>query len=79
MGETYFLITWEEDGVRIEQMGKEQLTRELAEGDIDGAVCLKGVPSCTNTAYWGEGGALIIKGSIIVPKPVKVVETYTID
>jgi len=32
-----------------------------------------------DTNYWPEEGCLIIKGRVVEPKPVKIVEEYEVD
>jgi len=77
--DTYFVVTWDEDGASIDEMDVAELERQLADDSLNGGECLPRVPDDADTNYWPEGRALIIKGRIVVPKAVKVVERYEVD
>ena len=72
---TYFLIYSSEDGISVTPYKKDDLLEVLKENreyyeyvsDL----------SEHDPEYW-EGNVLIIKGEIITPKPIKVVEEYEV-
>ena len=82
MEEQYFVITQSDGDVNIDAITRSELEQRLRK-DEDGDcyygsnivfkknILEHGVPS-----YWGDRSVLIIKGKIVVPEPVSVVETY---
>jgi hypothetical protein len=67
----YTIITSDEDGVRIQQMSKAQLERELA-NDYWGEdmVWVDRMPDRTDPQEWGSIGSIgvIIRGEIVTPE-----------
>ena len=78
-GDTYFVISWGKGVTEIGEMDVVEIERELADESLPGGQCLSRCPDEPDTNYWPEGGTLIIKGKIVVPRPVKVVERYEIE
>lgn len=77
----YFLLRCDEDGTHVEQLSAEELTHALTpnvEGLTDfgsDLTFLDHIPR-SDKGYWMEGGdhaMVIIKGEIVVPRPVAVV------
>ena len=72
----YFLIHCSEDGdISVDELTRDALLERIHEkyyGDIE---FFKDFPE-DDLVYWQK--ALIIKGNIVVPKPVQLVEKYVI-
>jgi hypothetical protein len=78
---TYFLIYCTEDGTRIYQIDGTNLAKVMEDHSIK-----SWRPELNNGGsdhwkdgdpnYWKEGEALLIKGSVVVPLPVKVVTQW---
>jgi hypothetical protein len=76
MKETYFVIRNSDGDTTVRTYTKEELLNEISEGDFGDALS-QIFDSDTN--YWREGVALIIKGEIVTPKAEQVVTKYNID
>lgn len=81
--EQYFLIYTNEDGeARVLKMSKQELQDAMGDPELKG--WLKGENAFNDkdfndaTAYWGEN-FLIIKGSIVTPKPVQKIIEWEIE
>ena len=76
----YFAITCSEDGdIRIHQYNHNDLTKLINdENNFDTANFMENI-TIKNPQYWEPNSILIIKGKIIIPKPVKVIEQYKIE
>ena len=78
----YFAITCSEDGdIEIKEYNHDDLTKFIndeKEGDFDTVDFMKTITD-KNPQYWGPNSILIIKGEIMVPKPVKIIEQYRIE
>lgn len=72
MSQSYFLITTTEDGIRIRQTTKEQVAKEMADGECEIADFAKEIPKDADPNYWGCK-AVLIKGEIVVPREKTVV------
>jgi hypothetical protein len=82
----YFVITGDEDGLRIRMMTKEKLEKDLADdyyGETVNFLTAKDLPRDFSNDVririddWpDENAMLIISGDIITPKPVEVVTRY---
>lgn len=70
----YFVIHQSEDDLRIEQLDAATLNARLNE-DWYGDDFMRGIRS-TDMHEWSAGDTLIIKGDIVVPKPVQVVKEW---
>ena len=86
MCESYFLITSGEDGIYITECENQKKLKEYIQPDKDGE-CYYGelefldkIP-IIDKGYFDTCGnpAIIIKGKIIIPRPVNVVTEYEID
>ena len=82
--QSYFILTSSEDGISIETMSKEDMEKSLRKNEWGSKVkFLKQVPEIDKGCFWLENGeedaVLIIKGEIIVPKPVKTVTEYELE
>ena len=80
MKENYFVITNSDGDTTVEEYTKEELLERLNEkwwGDRC-AMTEEILKKTSNTNYW-EDNILIIKGTVCVPKPKEVIETYDID
>jgi hypothetical protein len=81
----YIVIQTTGDGdIRINKYSKDELTKFIndeEEGDFDTAdfVTDKRLEKESDPIYWGENSILIIKGELVVPKPVKIVEQYEVE
>ena len=79
MEELYYVIHNGEGDTIVSVYTKEQLLKELdeEEGGFYEGIFDK-LPDDGDTNYWG-GRSLIIKGSIVSPKPEQVVTKHSID
>jgi hypothetical protein len=78
MEEIYYVITNCDGDTCVSTYTKEKLLEAINNNEIGcGYGFLSEMPKHRDTNYWG-GKALIIKGSVVVPKPIKVVEEYDI-
>lgn len=77
--EMYFIICNSDGETTVDQVSKEELKKRI-DGSWYGALedVLKAVPRNADTNYW-DGKILIIKGKVVCPKPVKVVERFEIE
>jgi hypothetical protein len=78
----YFVIHNSEGETCINQLSKEQLLKRIKpevgeKGGHYGEVGFLPKIEESDTNYWGDN-ILIIKGDIIVPKPIEVVKEYEI-
>ena len=76
MAEKYYVLYPGEDGMTVCELTKEQLERRLAEEYYGRREFLDHVPEGDHN-YWGPT-ILILKGEVVVPKVVKVVEKYEV-
>ena len=78
--ENYFMITKTEDGFYVQKFSKKDLLIELdEERELEKPLTfLSNIPDELDINCWPVG-RIIIKGEIIIPKPVKIVEEYEID
>jgi hypothetical protein len=78
----YFVIRNLESGAitinSYSKNGVNKLINNESDGDFDTHDFIKNITD-DNPAYWGENSILIIKGEIVVPNPVRVIEQYKID
>ena len=72
----YFEIYFGKDGVTIDETTKEKLTQKLNTDYFRGTDFIANVGRDNINSEYIEHKVLIIKGKIIDPKPVEVVETY---
>lgn len=81
----YIVVTASEDGdIRIKKYIQKELTEfindeEEGNFDTDDFVTGKMVETNPDPMYWGGNSILIIKGKIVVPKPVKIVSAYEVE
>lgn len=76
MNETYFVICNSDGDTTVRELSKEQLLRDINDGEY-GDVLAK-FPENPDTNYWGEG-VLIIKGKLVCPKVEQVVTKFSIE
>lgn len=76
MKETYFIIRNSDGDTTVREISKEQLLRDMNDGEFGGV--LGNIPENPDTNYWGEG-VVIIKGRIVVPKAEQVITKYSIE
>lgn len=84
----YFVIHNSEGETTVEQISKEKLLNRIKsyneEEDNPDNEYYCGNPQFLskiterNTSYWGYNNLLIIKGEIVVPKPVKIIEVFEV-
>jgi len=75
----YFLFHISEDGdLSIEKMNKDELLSRINENYYGDISFHYEIPEESDPNYW-EKRALIIKGRIVFPKPVQLVEKYEIQ
>lgn len=79
--EKYYIICNMDGDTNVEEITKEELLKRL-QPDEDGNLyygCHEFMSKITqtDTNYWGDD-LLIIKGSIVTPKPIEVVTKYEI-
>lgn len=75
--EMYHVICTSEDGISVKSMSKDEVEKRLKEEYWGKKEMLSKLPNDSDPNYWGSS-LVIIKGSIVVPQPVKVVEEYKI-
>lgn len=76
--ENYFVIHNSDGDTTVTQYTKEELLEQINDNAWGSNVDFIGeIPSNGDTNYWGEG-ILIIKGSISLPIPKKVITEYDI-
>jgi hypothetical protein len=74
MTEKYYIITQNEDGeASVNVLSKEQIEKVLGDGDFNEFNIVNNVPHYY-IENWGNN-MIIIKGEIVVPKPIKQVVT----
>lgn len=76
MEETYFVIRNSDGDTTVRAVTKEELLRDLNDGEYRDA--FTELPNDPDTNYWGEG-VLIIKGKMVSPRAEQVVTKYDID
>ena len=76
MADAYFVIHNSDGETKVDTLTREELTKRLNEEYYgDAPQFLEELDKRSDTNYW-LGAYLIIKGEIIIPKPVKVIEEY---
>lgn len=70
---TYFLISNGDGDTYVQQYTQEELLERISHDEG----FLKEIKDC-DTNYWG-GVPLIIKGEIVIPRPIETVTKLTID
>ena len=74
----YFVITNSDGDTNVTPFTKEALEAAIAENYWgEDVTYLEKIPNPTDTNYWGVS-VLIIKGDVVVPKPVETVIKYEI-
>lgn len=76
----YFVILTDEDGTSVEVKTKEELLKELNRGDYSERNLMNEddyLKCGIDPNYWGRS-ILIVKGEIVIPKPVERVKEYEI-
>lgn len=71
-----FIITNSDGDTRVTPQTEEQFLKELNNGDYGSNPVFLTNLNQEDTNYWPEGAILLIRGEIIQPKPVKLVESY---
>lgn len=72
----YYVITTSADGVHVTVYTKEGLEQALSEtGGFGSYKILPSLPKENNPNYWGES-MVIIKGEVVTPKPIQVVQRF---
>jgi len=74
---SYFLLSCPEGSGYIEVLTKAKLLELLHGIEEDQPRCVEAIPE-TDMGYWGNVSVLI-KGEIVMPKPVQTVTEWTID
>ncbi|MCP3684105.1 MAG: hypothetical protein GY861_15600 [bacterium] len=74
----YFIIHNSEGDTTVDQVDKEELLKRIAEEYYGEVSFHKALPEETDTNFWGEN-LLIIKGEVVTPTPVKVIEKFDIE
>jgi len=74
----YYIIKNSDGDTTVDAINKTELLKRIKEGYYGGTGVFKDLPSQRDTNYWGEN-LLIIKGTIVEPKPVETVTEYDID
>lgn len=77
--EQYFVITNSDGDTHVDVLNKEELLKRINEGYYgSNREIFDKLPKESDTNYWGDG-ILIIKGSLVSPKPISKITEYTID
>jgi len=74
---SYFLLSCTEDGRYIETLTKAQVMELLVGPEEGRPVCAIKIPD-KDMSYWGDLSVLI-KGELVIPRPVQKVTEWTID
>lgn len=77
MKETYFVIRNSDGDTTVTEVTKEQLLKNINDGEYQDAMYK--LPTNSDTNYWDEHSCLIIKGKIVTPSAVEVVTKYDIE
>lgn len=81
--QSYFILTSGEDGISISMISKSALEKGLKQNDFgDNVKFLDHVPPIDKGCWEqdeDENTVLIIKGEIVVPKPVQKVTEYEVE
>lgn len=72
----YFVLYPSEDGCTVTELTESELKKRLNEDYYSGREFLDKTPK-DNHNYWGNS-ILIIKGEIVVPKPIQTVTEYEV-
>lgn len=74
----YFIIAQTEDGINIsEPLSKEEVLRRVEEKYYGNIPILNRMPLMIDSSLY-DNGLIIIKGDIVMPKPVQTVTKYDI-
>ena len=76
--EGYFVISTSRDGIGVERIGRRALLDLLNEDYWANMEILPDVPSDNNDPRYWDASLVIIKGEVVVPRPVTKVTEYTI-
>ena len=77
--EKYYVIHNGDGDTTVEELTKEQLMERVNDdGLYYGQPFLDEIPKESDTNYW-SGYPLIIKGHVVSPKPIKIVEEFEIE
>lgn len=74
--EDYFVIRNSDGDTTVKRVSKEQLLKDIEDGDYGDI--LPELPEDIDTNYWGEG-VLIIKGKVVVPFAEQIVTKYNLE
>ena len=74
---TYFVIHNIDGDTYVDVLSAQELTERLNENYYGRSVEFLDTVSNHDTNYWGDGH-LIIKGEIVIPKPVETVTKYEV-
>jgi hypothetical protein len=79
--ETFVVISCSEDGdVRIQEWSKKDLLEKvLGEHYYGTTECFTRMPRHNDPQEWGERKLLILRGGVVVPKPVETVTKYEVE
>jgi len=83
MSQTYFIIKSGEDGISIDAVSKAELSKRITPDEDgqhyygDAPMFLRSVPEI-DKGYFMVDGMLVIKGEIVIPKPVAKITEYEI-
>ena len=74
-----FVISSNEDGeVTVEQLGEEEFIERINDEEYYGEVNFLDKISQIDPNYWGNK-LLVIRGEIVIPKPVEKITKYEIE
>ena len=73
----YYVITVSDGDVRIDEVDKSKL-KKLLDEDYYGCTTMEKLEN-EDLNYWNDDRMLIIKGEIIVPRPIQVVTEFELD
>lgn len=76
---SYFLIYGMEDGTRVKQFETSEMLKKFLEDWFDDSPVsfMDCIPQDQSEFYCGH--IIVIKGEVIIPRPINIVKTFEID
>jgi len=74
----YFVIHVDDDGISVDSMEEAELIEKLDEQYYGEVEFLKKIDNEEEFRGLKSEALLIVKGEVIIPKPIKIVESYEV-
>jgi hypothetical protein len=72
----YIVIVPTEGGCSVYELPEHELLKRLNESYWGNVKWLDAIPKDSSVQYWKGPGAIIVRGKVVVPKPVTTVKEY---